>query len=169
VKDLVIRKYQDADHDSCVVLYQELAQRDAEVYQDPSISTHDFGQIFGEYLNRSDRRGTWVAVTGGRVIGIIGLLNGIGETGVCEIEPLVVSADLRGRGIGSKLVEFVKVSAKNMGYRFFTVRPELRNERAFDLYVKLGFNLVGRSSSSRIYCPRVVENGRPVWKSSAIN
>jgi ribosomal protein S18 acetylase RimI-like enzyme len=79
----------------------------------------------------------------GHVCGLVGLLDRVGEAGVCEIEPLVVSADFRDKGIGSKLVEYVKKEAKAKGYRFFSVRPELRNEEAFKLYVKLGFNLVG--------------------------
>ncbi len=159
--ELKIREYRNADRAACVALYLELAQRHAEVYQDPSIATHDFGQIFHEYLGRSDRRGTWVAEKDGRVVGLIGLLNRIGEKGVCEIEPLVVSSDSRSEGIGSKLVEYVKEEAKNKGYRFFTVRPELRNEEAFKLYVSLGFNLVGGVELFQDLSP---ELGR-TWKS----
>jgi GNAT superfamily N-acetyltransferase len=156
-----IREYKDSDYNTCVALYKELAQRHAEVYEDPAIADKDFGQILDEYLGRSDRRGTWVAETGGRVTGLIGLLNRVGEKGVCEIEPLVVCSESRGEGIGSKLVAYVKEEAKKKGYRFFSVRPELRNEEAFKLYVKLGFNLVG---GVELFQDLMPERGR-TWKS----
>ena len=158
---VLIREYRESDHATCVAFYKELAQRHAEVYADPSIADKDFIQIFDEYLGRSDRRYTWVAEIDGRVIALAGLLDRVGEQGVCEIEPLVVSADFRDKGIGSKLVAYVKEQARAKGYRFFTVRPELRNEEAFKLYVKLGFNLVG---SVELFQDLAPELGR-TWKS----
>jgi ribosomal protein S18 acetylase RimI-like enzyme len=142
--DIKIREYRDSDYTACVALYRELAQRHAEVYEDPSIAAHDFTRVFNEYLGRSDRRGAWVAETDSHVVGLVGLLDRIGEKGVCEIEPLVVSSNYRDKGIGSMLVEYTKEEAKTKGYRFFTIRPELRNEEAFALYVRLGFNLIGQ-------------------------
>jgi len=156
-----IRKYRDTDYAACVSLYKELAQRHAEVYNDPSIAAHDFGQIFDEYLGRNERRGTWVAEIDGRVVGLIGLLNRIGEIGVCEIEPLVVSVVLRDKGIGSKLVEHTKQKAREKGYRFITIGTGLRNEEAFKLYIKLGFNIVG---GVELFQDLMPERGR-TWKS----
>ncbi|MBN1160968.1 MAG: GNAT family N-acetyltransferase [Dehalococcoidales bacterium] len=159
--NVIMRQYRASDYAACIALYKELAQRHAEVYEDPTIAAHDFKQVFDEYLGRSDRRGTWVAVMDDRVVGIIGLLDRTGEKGVCEIEPMVVSTDSRGEGIGSKLVAYVKEETKKKGYRFFTVRPELRNEQAFKFYVKLGFNLVGGVELFQDLSP---ELGR-TWKS----
>ncbi|MHB8105701.1 MAG: GNAT family N-acetyltransferase [Dehalococcoidales bacterium] len=158
---VVIREYRDADYNDCVALSRELAQHHAVIYEDPSIAEKDFGHVFTEYLNRSDRHDTWVAEIDGRVVGLVGLLDVIGETGVTEIEPLVITADVRDRGIGSRLVEYVKDAAKKAGYRFITVRPELRNEEAFKLYIRLGFNLVGGVELFQDLSP---ERGR-TWKS----
>lgn len=159
--EIAIREYKDADYAACITLYKELAQRHAEVYEDPSIAAHDFTCVFDEFLGRSDRQGAWVAEIDGRVVGLVGLLDRVGEKGVCEVEPLVVSGEYRNKGIGSKLVEYVKEEAKTKGYRFFSIRPELRNEEAFKLYVKLGFNLVG---GVELFQDLLPERGRK-WQS----
>jgi ribosomal protein S18 acetylase RimI-like enzyme len=156
-----IREYRDADYSACVALNRELAQHHAKIYEDPSIAEGDFEHYFDEYLGRVDRRGTWVAELNSNVIGLVGLLDRVGEIGVVEIEPLVVAGDARDKGIGSKLVEYVKGEAKKKGYRFITVRPELRNEEAFKLYVRLGFDLVGGVELFQDLTP---ERGR-IWKS----
>lgn len=158
--NIKIRKYKDTDYADCVVLYKELAQHFAEIYQDPAIAGGDSGKEFSEYLSRKDRRDSWVAEIDGRVVGLTGLLQRIGEKDVCEIEPLVVSSSYRNKGIGSKLVEYVKEQAKEKGYRFFTIRPELRNEEAFKLYVNLGFNIVG---GVELFQDLMPERGR-TWK-----
>jgi ribosomal protein S18 acetylase RimI-like enzyme len=80
---------------------------------------------------------------------------------VVEIEPLVVADGSRGEGIGSMLVRRVIEEAKKKHFRFITVRPELRNERAFALYIRLGFNLVGQVELFQDLSP---ERGR-TWKS----
>jgi len=156
-----IREYKDADYAASRSLYGELAQHHAEIYEDPSIAGDDPGRGFDKYLARADRCDSWVAVTGSRIVGFIGLINTIGEEGVAEIEPLVISADSRGEGIGSSLVQYIKEAAKKKGYRFITIRPELRNEEAFKLYVKLGFNVVG---GIELFQDLVPERGR-TWKS----
>jgi GNAT superfamily N-acetyltransferase len=161
VNDIVVRDYRDADYTACRALFGELAQHHADIYGDPSIAGDNPGRGFDKFLSRSDRCGSWVAESSGKIIGSGGLIETVGEEGVAEIEPLVVSADSRGEGIGSKLVEFAKEKAKKKGYQFITIRPELRNEEAFKLYVRLGFNLVGSVGLFQDLSP---ERGRK-WKS----
>jgi GNAT superfamily N-acetyltransferase len=161
VKGVVIREYRGADYNACVALNHELAQHHAVIYGDPSIAAGDPGRSLDKYLSLSNRRGTWVAEVDGKVIGFIGLLEYQNQESVVEIEPLVVSADARDKGIGSKLVAYAKEEAKKKGYRFLTVRPELRNEEAFKLYVRLGFDLVGGVELFQDLWP---ERGR-TWKS----
>ncbi|MFA5308632.1 MAG: GNAT family N-acetyltransferase [Dehalococcoidales bacterium] len=158
---VVIREYRASDYSACRSLNGELARRHAEVYEDPSIAGEDPGRGLDKYLALSSRRGAWVVEVDGRVVGFTGLLENQEEEGVVEIEPLVVSAAYRGKGIGSKLVEYVKDEAKALGFRFITVKPELRNEEAFKLYVSLGFNLVGGVELFQDLSP---EHGR-TWKS----
>ena len=159
--EIKIRKYRDDDYNDCLTLYGELGQHHADIYEDPSIAADAPARVFDEYLARTDRCGSWVADSNGRVVGLAGLLHRVGEIGVAEIEPLIVLSDYRGEGIGSKLVKYVKEAAKKKGYKFITIRPELRNEKAFDLYIRLGFDLVGQVELFQDLLP---ERGRK-WKS----
>ena len=138
-----VRDYTDADYGTCRSLWGEMALHHADIYEDPSIAGDDPGRGFDEYMNRPDRCGTWVAEADGQVVGLAGLLDTMGEEGVGEIEPVVTASKLRSQGIGSKLIEHVVNEAKVRGFRFLTIRPALRNEKAFTLYVRLGFNHVG--------------------------
>ncbi|MGD1119011.1 MAG: GNAT family N-acetyltransferase [Dehalococcoidales bacterium] len=159
--EILIREYKDSDFGTCRALFGELTQHHAEIYGDPTIAGEDPGRGFDVFIRRKDCCGKWVAENKGQIVGFIGLLDVIGEEGVAEIEPLVVATGSRGKGIGSELVEYIKIEAKKRGYKFITIRPELRNEEAFKLYVKLGFNLVGGVELFQDLAP---ERGR-TWKS----
>lgn len=141
--NILVREYSGSDYDACRALFGEMTKHYAEIYEDPSIAGDDPGRGFDVYMNRTDRCGAWVAEADGQVIGFAGLLDTVGQEGVAEIEPVVVSVDFRGRGIGSMLIKRVREEAVNKGFRFLSIRPELRNEKAFDLYVRLGFNKAG--------------------------
>lgn len=140
---VVIRKYKDTDYVACRSLWGELAQHHADIYEDTAIAGDDPGRGLDVFLKRNDRCGFWVAANGEKILGFAGLLSKVGEEGVAEIEPVVVSIKSRRQGIGTQLVQYVSREAGKKGFRFLTIRPELRNEEAFKLYVKLGFNLVG--------------------------
>jgi N-acetylglutamate synthase-like GNAT family acetyltransferase len=139
----LVREYRDSDYAACRALYGEMTRYHAEIYEDPSIAGDDPGRGFDVYMNRADRCGLWVAEADGQVVGLARLLDTVGEEGVAEIEPVVVSIDYRREGVGSTLIKRVREEAVNKGFRFLSIRPELRNEKAFDLYVRLGFNKVG--------------------------
>ena len=138
-----IREYQQADYGTCRSLQGELALYHAKIYEDPSISGDDPGRGFDEYIARTDRCCTWVAESDGQIVGFAGLLATVGEEGTAEIEPVVISSKSRGAGIGTKLIEYIINDAKIRGFRFLTIRPVLRNEKAFALYVELGFDHIG--------------------------
>lgn len=138
-----VREYRKADHEACCGLWAELAKHHADIYQDPSIAAGDPAKYLDEYLSRADRCGTWVAENDGKVAGFTGLLDVVGEEGIAEIEPVVVSPDFRGSGIGSALIEYARNEAEKQGFRFLTMKPVLRNKDAFSLFVKLGFDHAG--------------------------
>jgi GNAT superfamily N-acetyltransferase len=162
-----IREYRDSDYDVCRSLYGEMAQHHAEIYEDPSIAGDDPGRGFDEYLGRVDRCCSWVAEKGTQVVGLAGLCTTHELPKGGEIEPVVVTASLRDRGIGTKLVEYGINEAKKQGVRFLRIRPVARNEKAFALYVRLGFDLVGNidlvqdldSTSNRKWKPGIVIHG----------
>jgi GNAT superfamily N-acetyltransferase len=157
---ITVREYVEADHDACCKLWGELAQHHADIYEDLSIASNAPVEYFDEYIDRKDRCGTWVAEYDGRVAGFAGLLDIIGEEGVAEIEPVVVTTDVRGSGIGTMLIKHAREEAKKRNFRFLTIRPVLRNEDAFSLYVKLGFDIVG----SIELCQDLEERSERKWK-----
>src|SRR4030042_5179286 len=140
---IIIREYHDSDYAACVKIYGELSEHHAEIYGDPSIAGDDPGRGFDEYLGRVDRCCSWVAEKEAQVVGLAGLCTTHELPKGGEIEPVVVTAALRSMGIGTKLVEYGIDEARKQGVRFLRIRPVARNERAFSLYVRLGFDLVG--------------------------
>ena len=159
--DITIREYQPPDHEACCILEGELAVYHADIYDDPSIADSDPGQVFDEYLSRPDRCGTWVVEFNGKILGFAGLIDTVGEKGAAEIEPVVISSATRGAGIGTRLIQYVVEEAKKQNFRFLTIRPVLRNEEAFNLYVKLGFDHVGSIELFRDLDPE----SQRTWKS----
>ena len=141
--EITVRDYRTSDYEACRSLWGELTQHHADIYGDAAIAGDDPGRGFDEYLGRADRCGAWVAESEKKIVGFAGLLDIVGQEGVGEIEPVVITASSRGKGIGTKLVERVVSEAKKRKFRFLSIRPELRNEKAFDLYVRLGFNKIG--------------------------
>ncbi len=162
--NVMIREYQQDDYDACRSLQGELALHHADIYEDPSISGDDPGRGFDEYLTRIDRCCTWVAEVDGEIVGFVGLLATVGEEGTAEIEPVVISSRSRGAGIGTRLIEHVINEAKMRGFRFLTIRPVLRNEKAFSLYVELGFDHIG---SVELF-QEILPNSQRKWKSGII-
>jgi N-acetylglutamate synthase-like GNAT family acetyltransferase len=137
---ITIRDYQDPDFNVCRSLWEELAQHHAKIYEDPSIAGDDPGRGFEPFMNNAQRRGTWVAEVEDQVVACAGLII-YGEE--AEIEPVIVSANYRGKGVGTKLIRHAVEEAKKFGVRFLSIRPVVRNEGAFHLFVREGFNLVG--------------------------
>jgi len=162
-----IREYQPSDYEACRFLQGELALYHAGIYEDPSIAGDDPGRGFDEYLARTDRCCTWIGESGGKIVGFSGLLDTVGEEGVAEIEPVIVSSTSRDTGIGTRLIQHAINEAKIMGFQFLSIRPELRNEKAFDLYVSLGFDHVGAvqlfqelSESNRSWKSGIIIHGK---------
>ena len=140
---ITVREYNPADYDDCCNLWGELAQHHADIYDDPSLADNAPRKYFDEYLRRPDICGIWVAELDGTVVGFAGLLDIMGEEGVAEIEPIVISAGVRGRGIGSELIGLLNKKAIEKKFRILAIRPVLRNKEAFLLYVRLGFDHIG--------------------------
>jgi GNAT superfamily N-acetyltransferase len=84
------------------------------------------------------------------VVGLIGLVLGgtsVGATVTArsdepsgEVEPVVVAAHLRGRGIGRELLEYVAAQARRRGMRRLTVSPSVRNVTAIRCLHAAGYD-----------------------------
>ena len=58
-----------------------------------------------------------------------------------KIAPLAVASDMRGRGIGTKLIGHVERYAREQGYRILSLDVVDTNTGALRLYQKLGFRI----------------------------
>jgi GNAT superfamily N-acetyltransferase len=93
-------------------------------------------------------RASWVADLDGRVAGLTGLLDR-GTSG--EVEPVVVTAGLRGRGAGRLLIERVAAEAAARGHEYLAIGPVARNVAAIRRFYDAAFQaLRSRSSSSKL-------------------
>ena len=70
--------------------------------------------------------------------------------GEFKIESLAVAAEARGQGIGTRLLNEAERYARGQGYAVLSLDVVDTNERAFQLYERLGFETVGREHYGRL-------------------
>jgi GNAT superfamily N-acetyltransferase len=137
---ITIRPYLDADLPACRQLWVELTEAHRVLYDSPGIGGDDPGAQFDAHLAAVGPGRLWVADAGGRVVGLTGL---IVEDGAGEVEPVVVAASHRGRGIGRLLVDRVITEARRLGLRDLNIRAVGRNRQAIAFYHDAGFDTIG--------------------------
>jgi GNAT superfamily N-acetyltransferase len=135
---VTVRSYRPSDHNACRRLYAELTLQHHDMYgQD---ATNDDGAAFEEYLTRLDLSGLWVAEhADDGVIGLVGLIMR-GRAG--EVEPVVVTASHRHKGIGRKLLRHVANEAKKRNMLSLTISPASRNVDAIRSLHAAGYDVV---------------------------
>ena len=138
--EVTVRDYAEGDYGACRSLWAELTEYHRSIYGDPSIGGDDPGAGFDDYLAESQRMGSWVAESRGAVIGLTGLLDR-GTSG--EVEPVVVAAAVRDRGIGRLLISRVVDEARARGYGYLAIRPVARNVAAVRRFHAAGFRTLG--------------------------
>jgi len=111
--ELVVRDYAEGDYRACRALWAELTEYHRSIYGDPSIGGDDPGAGFDGYLATSQRIGSWVAESDGRVVGLTGLLD---RGRSAEVEPVAVTEAARDQGIGRRLISRVVEEALARGY-----------------------------------------------------
>ncbi|MHC4136705.1 MAG: GNAT family N-acetyltransferase [Planctomycetota bacterium] len=135
-----IRPYRPADLEACRELWRALTQHHRDIYDDQSIGGADPGIHFDKYLAHPKLVGAWVAEEAGAVVGLTGLL---GDGDEAEIEPVVVSAAHRARGIGRGLIERMLAEARARRARSVSIRPVARNALAIRRFHAAGFRTLG--------------------------
>ncbi|HEV2364937.1 MAG TPA: GNAT family N-acetyltransferase [Caulobacteraceae bacterium] len=135
-----IRTYLDSDLQACRGLWEELTERHRQIYEDPTIGGDHVGLYFDRHLARVGAENLFLAAEDGVVVGMTGLILGEDEA---EVEPVVVSAPRRGRGIGSQLLGAAIERARSLGLRHLNIGPVARNSRALELFIRSGFGLIG--------------------------
>jgi len=147
-----IRPYRPLDHRACRDLWAELTERHRELYDDPGMGGSDPGAGFEEYLTQLDLTGIWVADHGeDGVIGMVGLLLR-GRAG--EVQPVVVTAEHRGQGVGTALLEHVARESKRRGMAYLTVTPTSRNEAAIRCLYRAGYDALSNVTLTLDLDPR---------------
>ena len=139
---MIIRNYVDDDLDACRELWVRLTETHRQIYDAPYIGGDQPGLQFDEQLTKVGTERIWVADDDGAVVGMIGLQPGYDE-GSVEIEPIVVTPEARGRGIGRALVQHVVDVVKEMGLRDLNVHVVGRNAEAMRFYHDVGFDVIG--------------------------
>ena len=137
---MTIRPFEKQDASACRALWAELTRSHRALYDDASIGGDDPGSGFDAYLGEFADARKWVAERGSTVIGFVGLIIR-GKQG--EIEPVVVSFDARGQGIGRSLVQTAVDAARTEGVDQLKASPVARNSHAIDFFHSLGFTALG--------------------------
>ncbi len=138
--ELIVRDYAEGDYRACRALWTELTEYHRSIYGDPSIGGDDPGAGFDGYLATSQRIGSWVAESHGRVVGLTGLLD---QGTSAEVEPVVVTEAARDQGIGRRLISRVVEEALARGYEYLAIRPVARNVAAVRRFHAAGFRTLG--------------------------
>jgi GNAT superfamily N-acetyltransferase len=136
---VIVRSYRPSDHGAGRRLWSELTHQHDQMYGTAN-GTADEGEGFEEYLTRLDLSGLWVAEhPDDGVIGLVGLVMR-GRAG--EVEPVVVAASHRHKGIGRTLLRHVADEAKKRNMISLTISPESRNVDAIRSLHAAGYDVV---------------------------
>ena len=135
-----VRNYRPSDLEACRALWAEMVQRHRDIYDDPSIGGDEPGLEFDAHLARVGPDHVWVATSAGEVVGLVSLIE---EEQEAEVEPIVVSARHRGKGIGRALLQHAVEQAKTAGVLCLSVKPVARNEDAIAFFHHAGFKALG--------------------------
>jgi GNAT superfamily N-acetyltransferase len=91
---------------------------------------------------------------------IIGLLTIDIKGRTCELDEILIEKNMRGKGIGTALAEYLKKTALEHGCTEIQVSFAARNEKALDFYHhKIGLNCLGMI---QIFMP-LTEKGKEQW------
>ena len=134
-----IMPYTEADVDAMIEIWNEVV-RDGAAFPQLDELNHKTGV---EFFGRQDFAG--VAKVNGEVAGLYILHpNNVGRCGHHANASYAVSSKMRGMKIGEGLVRHSLEKAKELGYRILIFNAVVKgNDRAIQLYTKLGFQRVG--------------------------
>jgi GNAT superfamily N-acetyltransferase len=136
-RDVTVRSYRPSDHNACRRLWAELIEHRTSLYGERVGVDADPGAGFEEYLTQLNLSGMWVADHGeDGVCGFVGLMLD-GRAG--QVDPVVVTKSMRGRGIGRALLATVVAEARRRGLRRLTVSPLIRDHAALRTLHAAGF------------------------------
>ncbi len=142
---VTIRNYvKESDLQGCALLLRELTEWHREMYQNPPIKWGPIETDYDRDLDTVDPSLFWVAVYGSKVIGMVGLLIKEGRWGKdAEVEPIMITQEFRGKGIGERLLETAVAEARERGARILAIKHLARNIKTIQFSYKHGFINLG--------------------------
>ena len=152
---VAVRPFEPRDAEPCRRLWEELTEWHRRIFDSPEIGGDDPGRGFDEHLAKVGPENLWVAELEEEVVGLAGLIPGDDS----ELEPVVVAAQHRQRGIGRLLATAVVAAARERGARTVHVRPVGRNVEAIRFFHELGFDILFQLELGM----DLVDRGRDVW------
>ena len=131
--ELLVRSYTETDHAQVAQLYSDglLAGQIA-----PNDSGADLDYIREAYFD-NERHHFWVAESGGRCVGMIGVASD--EDHTAEIRRLRVARDLQGTGIAGRLLETAIAHCKHHGFLKIRLDTRFEKDEAVGLFERVGF------------------------------
>jgi GNAT superfamily N-acetyltransferase len=136
---VTIRPYRPADHGACRGLWGQLVDHRNHLYGHGPAEP-DPGAGFEEYLTQLNLSGMWVAED--RADGVVGFVGLMIEGRAGEVNPIVVTAARRGRGIGRAMLARVVDEARRRGLAELSVSPPTRDRSALRALHTAGFATV---------------------------
>jgi L-amino acid N-acyltransferase YncA len=139
--DMQIRDFAETDWPQVWAIIQEVVQAKESFSYDPDLSPEQARALWVE----SAPGLSVVAVDGDRILGTAKMgPNRPGPGAHVSTASYMVSADARGRGVGSALCRFSLDWARRQGYAGMQFNAVVEtNKAAVDLYQRLGFTLIG--------------------------
>jgi len=155
-QDFKLREFSIRDLEECVMLYRQMVDHHREIYEDENIPYND--EEMRKKFQRTDPN--YIKIVAEKDKRIIGLLTIDIKGRTCELDEILVAVDLRGKGIGTALGEYLKKTAVERGCAEIQVSFAARNLEALNFYHKeIGLNCLGMI---QIFMP-LTERGREQW------
>lgn len=136
-----VRTYRRTDASACERLFEELFETHRRLYADPTIGQGGSRRELRRHLKAAGPRSTFVASVEGQVVGFLGLRS---HGGYGEVEPLVVTARMRGKGVAGLLLARAAKEGRRRHWRYLAIRPVARNVRAIRAFHASGFEFLAQ-------------------------
>jgi GNAT superfamily N-acetyltransferase len=137
---VTVRPYRPSDHNACRALWGELVEHRGALYGAAPPAGSDPGAGFEEYLTQLNLSGLWVADH--EEIGVVAFVGLMLDGRSGQVDPVVVTESMRGRGIARALLGKVADEARRRGLHRLSVSPSSRDAAALHMLHASGFSTV---------------------------
>jgi GNAT superfamily N-acetyltransferase len=141
--EITLREAHESELPAILSLCDQLGQDDGS-----TVSLDEAGRMYSRFRSYPDYR-LHVALIGNRVVGVFALLimDNLGHMGApgAILEDVVVAEELRGQGVGRRMMEYAHDICRLKGCYKMTFSSNINREAAHRFYESLGFKKHGYS------------------------